>query len=444
MHIAFVWNDVPNSESGAGMVSTGIVRAMLNAGHHVTICVLAEPNTIQPQHIPRLEEFFSSPNVTVVHIPIPAKASWAYTGLRRWLHRLRVIVRPRNDDVHPLVLHAETIGGRLAPLRPDVIIVFQAIEALHGVSIAPKMALLGAMEHLTHVHWWLVKRTWKRPLWSIVNGVRVLFVAFLIRRWNLQMAAEYDRVATLGAQDAVWLRRHDVTRALYLPAFVEDPGPAPSRARLVSIGTMERSGRKPKIILVGHVRTAPTLAGLYFFGRQVLPGLERALGADGFEVHVIGRYALPPDLARVFDKPSVRLRGFVADVDSEFLTADVLCVPTPIDFSTRVRICVGFAFGCCVVAHNGNAAGMPELMHEYNILMAGTAPGMVSQIIRAFGDDDLRIRLGTNARQTFEDQYSVEKAGRILLGELARMRIPATPEITGVDVTPSEPLSRRP
>lgn len=421
MHIAFLWNSVPHAEGGGGMVSVGMVQAMLRAGHRVTICVLMEPESIRPQHMPQLEELQSS-NVTITEIPVPPRASWRFSGFRRLAHRFRVLLRPRNADFHPLVTQAQTVGAILAPLKPDVIIVFQVIEALHGVPTAPKMALLGAMEHLTHLYWWRVRATWRAPIRTVVMGIRALLVSFLVRRWNLRMLADYQRVGVLGAQDAVWLRQHGITNALYLPAPIQDPGQASWKSRRAGVTSGEDSGVKPKIILVGHVQAVPTLAGLYFFGRHILPGLERSLGAEAFEVHIIGRYSLPRPLARAFDKPSVRLRGFVEDIDGEFLTSDILCVPTPIDFSMRVRICVGFSFGCCVVAHHAIAAGMPELIHDYNVLMAGDGPGLVSQIVRALRDERLRVWLGANARRTYEERFSAGRAGQILLDELERIR----------------------
>jgi hypothetical protein len=434
MHAAFVWTSLPHAEGGGGMVSAGIIRALLSAGHRVTICVLVQPDDIRIQHTPQLAELRAA-GVEVVELLMAPRQARRLTGWRRLARRLQVLVRPQHTDFHPLAAEAGRVAAMLAGLGPDVVVLFQVVEALHGTVTAPRLALLGAMEHQTHLYGWRLRASWRRPVMTLVSGLRVLMAARVIRRSNLRMLSDYGRVGVLGAQDAVWLRQQGVTRAVYLPAAVEDTGRDVWLARVAG-----RAPRQPgKIIMVGHVKALPTLAGLYFFAREVLPRLEARLGADGFQVHIIGRYDVPPDLALLLARPSVRTRGFVEDIDTEFASADVLLVPTPIDFSIRVRICVAFSFGCCVVAHAANAPGMPELLHEHNVLMAGDGEGMAGEIARAVIDDALRERLQRNARRTYEEHYSVEAARLRAVGELERL----VSDAAGLPAGAARSLARR-
>ena len=403
-------------------MGTGIVQALINAGHHVTICVLVEPEFIRPKHVPQLSEFKAA-NVSIVEIPVPAREPNRLSGWRRLMHRIRVLTRPSHTDFHPLAKQSHVLAETLTGIQPDVIVVFQVIEVLYGVQSAPKMALLGAMEHLTLLYWLRLQATWRTPIRTMMGCVRAL----LVRRWNIHMLGDYQRVGVLGAQDTVWLRRRGVTNALYLPAPIVDPGESLWKHRYQK----RPSGTKWKIIMVGHVQALPTLSGLYFFAEHVLPRLEQVLDPETFEVHIIGRYLLPKKLAIDFARPSIRLRGFVEDIASEFLSADILLVPTPIDFSIRVRISVGFSFGCCVVAHQANAPGMAELIHDYNILMGADGESLVAQIVRALRDDVLRERLGCNARRTYEEHFSLEEAGKKLLKVLGEIAFDKAEGLTG-------------
>jgi hypothetical protein len=49
--------------------------------------------------------------------------------------------------------------------------------------------------------------------------------------------------------------------------------------------------------------------------------------------------------------------------------------PTPINLGTRTRIIEGFSYGVCIVAHEGNALGNPQIIDGENTLLAGDGPG---------------------------------------------------------------------
>ncbi|MCB7128036.1 MAG: glycosyltransferase [Candidatus Brocadiales bacterium] len=157
------------------------------------------------------------------------------------------------------------------------------------------------------------------------------------------------------------------------------------------------------------------------FAKEILPRLERELGPEGFKVHVVGEGEPPPELAKLLPRPSVKLCGRIEPADSEFLSADIQLVPTPFVLGIRLRIIVGFSFGCCVVAHTNETLNLPEMIHEENALLASDGPGLAETIIRAARDPKLRERLGVNARRTYERYFAPEVAAAPIVAELERL-----------------------
>ena len=124
----------------------------------------------------------------------------------------------------------------------------------------------------------------------------------------------------------------------------------------------------------------------------------------------MGAYDPPAALRESLRHPAVRLTGHVEPPDDEFLGAEVVLVPTPIETGPRVRILTAFAYGCCVVAHQANALGIPELADGENALLAET-DGLVAATLRALRDRPLRERLGAAGRGLYEARFTPERAG---------------------------------
>jgi glycosyltransferase involved in cell wall biosynthesis len=151
------------------------------------------------------------------------------------------------------------------------------------------------------------------------------------------------------------------------------------------------------------------------FVREVVPVLDAHLRPDGYEVHFVGRSeGAPRELVELAAKrPNIKIRGFVDSADEEFLSVDILLALNPIRLGNRLRIASAFSFGCCVVSHVANQCGMPELRHDYNVLLAEKGKDIALAVVRALSDEPLRRRLGENGRKTYENAYSDSACAKI-------------------------------
>jgi glycosyltransferase involved in cell wall biosynthesis len=295
------------------------------------------------------------------------------------------------------------------------------LAATHGIDSYPRMCVFVDLDHLVAHYRWL--DTSRRPIRPYFRATLRRIVHLSQWRFMKELLAECQSVVNFAAHHAEWLRTHGFPCALYIPPPTRDSvGPEQSRSKVA-----RGPGELPRVLLIGHLGGIATISGMRIFLKQGLPRLESRLGAGTFEVHVVGDYSKHLELAEdLRQSPSVRLRGYVEDVNPEFLACDVLLVPTPINLGTRTRVIEGFSYGCCIVSHSANALGIPQLVHEQNGLLADDGAGMGDEVARALTDAALRQRLRADARRTFEEIFSLETAGARLAAELAAIARPVT------------------
>ena len=332
-----------------------------------------------------------------------------------WALRLDLVRKafvPTLSDFYAGPAYSHAISDLVVKIRPDALFAWtvDAVAATQGMTkgAIPRLAFLTDLDHLANNfrRRYRQAESFKAKLYKTVERM----ADRRLPRTTTRLLAGCEAVIDHAAHHCEWLRAQGVLHAKYLPVPVLDQaGPDWQAARSEALA----GNAAPKISLIGNVTGIATLAGLYLFARQVLPEIEHSL-RDSAEVHVIGGGRLPTDLVKMLDRPFVKIRGFVEDIHAEFRSSDVFLVPTPIDLGFRTRIAEAFSFGCCVVAHDANALGMPELRDEDNTLLASTGPGLAKAVKRCLKSVELRERLGKSGRATFEQRLD----GRLICSEM--------------------------
>ncbi len=339
----------------------------------------------------------------------------------RWparAHYARSVVWPGDDTLFPTAASAPALSQAIAGLGPDAVVAHgtNAVSAAAGIA-APKLALVSDPPGLSRRlrTRWDPQYPWRLGRDELLYRLGSATFARRADRRFVELLRQFDSVGVFGAHRAEWARQRGV-RAWYARSPIEDAAGRDWEARRAQ----SEPNPKPRILLIGHLRGISTISGLHVFARDVLPELERELGPDGFEAHIVGAHDPPASLRASLDHQAVRLRGHVEPPDDEFLRADVLLVPTPVETGPRVRILTGFSFGCCVVAHTSNQLGIPMLEHRANTLLADS-DGLAGETLTALGDPQLRVRLGAAGRSLYEEQFTPERAGARIVEELERI-----------------------
>ncbi len=412
MHIAVVSYEVPYpGQHGGAMTCWGVLACLLHDGHRVTVVLLDETNPFEARHerAQQIERLVREP-VTVVRVRAdlqPRRRNW-----------LNAFINPTLEDFYPSVALAADMQQLMNDLQPDAIFAydFRAMATLQRVEAIPRLGIAGSWDPLSHYGRWRYApiqcdAAYLRMTLGVIKHLRhYRFMVNLLQPW--------DAPGHFAAHHAEWLRRHGVRRCRYYRTPLVDPIGSDWFERRQAA---RQRHSKPKILLVGRLGTTLTMAGLSLLARDVLPRLKRRFGRSGFEVHLIGKDMLPPDLARAFAGPSVFLRGYVEDIDEEVLSSDVLLVPNPIPFSVRVRILVGFSYGCGIVTHRANALGIPELVHGSNALIGDHGPALAHAVGDILEDQRLQDHLGRNARLTYERSFALPVAGAAITQDLVRL-----------------------
>lgn len=232
----------------------------------------------------------------------------------------------------------------------------------------------------------------------------------------LDIVRDCDQNIEFAAHHADWFHQNGVANMMYLPTPVEDPLP-----ECVSVSRLQ-SLTKPRILMIGDLQNLSSRLGLQLFVDEILPELERRFGRDGFEARVVGGGRLPPHiLEKLEGHPAIKMVGHVSPPHQEFLSADVVMVPTPEKIGIRVRILVAFGYGCCVVSHEDNASGIPEMKHNFNALIGTSGVELAAHIEAAWKNKTQTAELRRNARATFEEKFTADKAAGRLTDELLRL-----------------------
>jgi len=420
LHVGFVYIDVPDpGYGGASLMALTVIAGFVDAGHRVTTFTLSGDDLSERKEpAARLRELGSG--LRPISLPVPKPTAGSRGRARAAF--MRQILWPLDDELFPPTDQAEELRAAFAEERVDAGIAFgnEAIMASSRGLGVPLVAIAGdppglsrrlRMKYAPAAPW-----SW-RPEHFVYRLTQMSYWLHADRRL-LSMLRRFPSVGVLGAQHARWAKTHGVS-AWHARAPVADLGGPNWRERRAA----SPRPPSPTILMIGHLRGATTIAGLHLFAESILPGLTERLGENGFEARIVGGYEPPSNLREKLGHPAVRLLGQISPPDNEFLSADVMLVPTPVKIGQRTRILTAMSFGCCVVAHSANRLGIPELADGENTLLADDGPGLVDALVRALRDDDLRARLGTGGRRTYESTSIPERAAaRVVkaLEEVAR------------------------
>ena len=414
LHVATLFAGVPNPwEAGGPLTHWALLSALLGRGHRVVFVALPWDS---PPSEARLE-VLRSRGAEVVVLPAPSD----HSSGGRWQERrryLRSVFWPGDETLFPTAASAPALARVMRELEPDLVVAHatNAVSASAGLPLR-KLALVSDPPGLSRRlrTEWDPQYPWRLGRDELLYRAGSASFAYRADRRFVQLLRRFDSVGVFGAHRAEWARRRGV-KAWYARSPIEDAAGPDWQARRAAAGPNTR----PRILLIGHLRGISTISGLRVFVDEVLPALERELGPEGFEAHIVGAHDPPASLRAALEHPAVRLRGPVEPPNDEFLRADVLLVPTPVETGPRVRILTGFSFGCCVVAHEANRLGIPMLEHGVNSLLAGS-DGLARETLAALGDPHLRSQLGAAGRSLYEEQFTPEHAGGRIVRELERL-----------------------
>lgn len=313
---------------------------------------------------------------------------------------------------YPAIRLCPLIERRIQEHSADVVLIFYdpaGLAASYKMCV-PKLAYYAMPDYAA-----AKARLADRNLFGVKLAPHKLAVAMLgIKAWEKQHVAlmmNCDVAANVCAEHAEYYRGKGHPRALYVPNL----WPSTQSSSLNSLSARRNS--KAKIFgSLGYMAATGNTYGLKYIGEQIVPRLDSTLGPDGYEIHIFGQGEPVPAVRKVLRSPSIKIRGWVADIDSEIRSSDVFLVAnnTGPYRGSHTRFLHAWSLKACCVAHNYNMRANPEMVNRENILLGETADEIAELIVEAIKDQALRRRIGEGGWQTYQTYFTPE----VVVGQL--------------------------
>lgn len=186
----------------------------------------------------------------------------------------------------------------------------------------------------------------------------------------------------------------------------------PSRVEVVPNGYTDVTPRgaitvhnPPRLLFAASPSWPPNVEGAKFLIDEVLPYIVSAL--PNVEVALTGSYEF---LAARKDLHSLRMLGYVTDMEGQLAMADVIVVPLRSGTGTRLKVLEGWAHRIPVVSTSKGVEGIPA-QSNVHLLVEDDPKSFAIACVRALTDLQLRAHLTEEAHALFLDAYSWSRIG---------------------------------
>jgi glycosyltransferase involved in cell wall biosynthesis len=398
-----VTESVPNIyHGGGGVTAYAVIMSLKKQAHKVTVLSLSPSTAIHNERTDT--DYIRALNLHDVQVEILAyKKQSDKTSQYRKLF-------PRMSDVFTGFDKNKEVEKVVRRIKPDAIFAYHwdPIASVISVTDIPKLGIVGDPVHLPYL--------FRKEYYSRVLGSK-LDIPY-IKHWILektqisrkikfmdQLLLSCDVSGAFAAHHAQDFITRNVSNCEYFRTPVPDP---------FENNTIGNKAGKCKILHIGHLQGIATLTGVELLAKEILPELDRLIGKENYEVHLVGGYfdTIAAPIKLLLDHPSVKVRGQISPSDEEFLSSHILLVPTPIELGIRVRIITGFSFGSCIIAHKANSKGIPELVNGENCFMGSDGKSLARACAEVYQDDTLRKKLEMTSRETYDKYFSLSAAGK--------------------------------
>lgn len=241
------------------------------------------------------------------------------------------------------------------------------------------------------VHWVNFERSiaqWKNPavklfLWNEARK---------IRREELAFSAAADLNLTISDTDADVLLRDDpglVCRTIPAGIPLEPAdGAAPVAEEPLSV------------LWMGSLGWTPNRDSFWWFYEKIVPELVRLV--PDVRITVVG--SDPPADILALQHPNVHVAGYVDDLTTALLRAQVCVVPLRIGSGIRLKLLEMFALRRAVVSTSVGCEGLKVRDGEH-LLIADEPGAFAGAVARLLTAPDLRAHLGARGRTFVEESY---------------------------------------
>jgi len=175
------------------------------------------------------------------------------------------------------------------------------------------------------------------------------------------------------------------------------------------VSISRQPSKVPSIVHLGGMGTTANRIGLERFLKVCWNDIKQQL--PNVQLKIIGslKHGSEYLLNSIENDPQIVSLGFVEDLDGVLLPYDIHIIPWEHNTGTRTRIPLIFNYNQVLVATKAAAACYPEVIHNQNSSLAENLEEMSDQIIDLYSNQEKRIFIGDNGRETFKEHFVSEQ-----------------------------------
>lgn len=325
----------------------------------------------------------------------------------------------RISHFYPASSLRSSVGERIVKAQADIVFTFwnsEGLAATYGNHRVPKIAYYGVPDHFASL-----AQLEDHELFGLQRSpTKVALERRYFKDWeavHIELMKDCDVVTNLCAEHANYYRQHGHPRSLYVP----NVWPYASDANAVSGEYPSRPSEKLRIFgSLGSLSATGNTYGLKFIAEELAPRLEKKIGADRYEIHIFGAGNPVPSVAKALKRESIKMRGWVENIDAEIRASDVFLIAnnTGRYRGAHTRFLHAWSLRACCVGHAYNSQAIPEIVHMENTLLGETPDQIVEMIVRAGKDRELRRKIADGGWDTFQKHFAPQPVVDKLLAEM--------------------------
>jgi len=412
------------------VVGYEIVRLMAGAGHKVDIQVIIRQsnNSFYEQRYQQAILNFRDLNVDFLEPIFLADLLNQRNQLARRLFELAGVIftlPPLRRIINPYLFPALCLKRRIESLvdkcESDIILSvwsWEALAATYATSRVPKFVYYGNPDHKPREARLKFPDLFGISKKGLANKVKYRIQQLIkeaVKIQHIKMMNCCEITANNSLIDAEFYKASGHPRSIYLQNMWPPPKEKP-------IFGGRRSNSEPFRVVgsVGNLGATGNTFGLYFLGNELAPRLEERFGKENIIINVFGCGVPKNKVAGVLNKYSIRLRGWVDDINKEILNSAVFLVLTNVSGFVvgNTRILLAWSLGVPLIAHRDSSRSMPEIIHGENALLGSSANEIADLVYSVYKDPSLGEKIGRGGYETYKKYYSSEIVVPKILGKM--------------------------
>jgi glycosyltransferase involved in cell wall biosynthesis len=173
----------------------------------------------------------------------------------------------------------------------------------------------------------------------------------------------------------------------------------------------EFDNKNKNILFVGLMSWKPNEDGFWWFYKKVYPRIKEKINNVTFTV--IGDNPSKKISAQAENDSSLKILGYVKNIDHYYNQASVFVVPIRSGGGIRIKILKALAYGIPLVSTKIGAEGI-NILNGKEFLLADNSEDFVNSIIKLLNNPFLAKKLSKNGIKFIENNYNKQNAEKAL------------------------------